>query len=165
MSKTPKIKGKLLCLDKKEKNLANHPSMKSFFNQVKEKEENLNDNNKNLNMFKNPNINIIQVEDNVEEDEKIENNREKNNLKINVIECEHKLSDGKDTFFVESNKDNIKYNINNINYIFKKCNNSKPLNYELTEKQKILDEKITKQMNQGKDYDIIEKNFDGLLKK
>lgn len=167
MSKTPKTKGKLLCLDKQEKSLAKHPSMKSFFNQVKEKEENLNNNIKNTNIINNPNINIIQIEDEEDEEEKqiIGNNKEKEDIKINVVECEHKLSDGKDNFFVETNKDNIKYNIDNINFVFKRNSNTKPLNYGLSEKQKKLDEKITKQMKQGKDYNIIEKNFDNLLKK
>ena len=151
MAKTSNSELHFLSLKNPEKSLEKHPSMKTFFNQVKEKEE------KEAN---NIIINNIQSE----EKEKLNNINRKTkniNITINILECENKLSDGKDTFFIEAN--NISYNNQKL---YKKNKNAiKPLNYEFTEKQKKLDAKITKQIYQGKNYSIIEKNFNGLLKK
>ena len=153
MSKTSNSQLKLLSLKKEEQNLEKHPSMKTFFNQIKEKKEFEKNNNNN--------INIMEIVE--DEDEEINNNndiKKNNNIKINIIECEYKLKDDKETFFVEANNNkSVIYNI------YKKKINNKALNYELTKNQKKLDEKITKEINEGKEYNIIEKNFVGLLKK
>ena len=153
MSKTSNSQLKLLSLKKEEQNLEKHPSMKTFFNQIKEKKEFEKNNNNN--------INIMEIVE--DEDEEINNNndiKKNNNIKINIIECEYKLKDDKETFFVEANNNkSVIYNI------YKNKINNKALNYELTKNQKKLDEKITKEINEGKEYNIIEKNFVGLLKK
>ena len=145
MAKTSNSELHFLSLKNPEKSLEKHPSMKTFFNQVKEKEAN------------NIIINNIQSE----EEEKLNNINRKTKITISILECENKLNDGKDTFFIEAN--NISYN--NQKLYKKNKNTIKPLNYEFTEKQKKLDAKITKQIYQGKNYSIIEKNFNGLLKK
>ena len=152
MSKASSTKLKFLSLNNQEKSLERHPSMKTFFNQVKEKEE------KEAHNI----INVLQSEE--VEEEKIDNidKTENINIKINIIECEHKLSDGKDTFFIETNNKNNKCNVNNA---YKMNGAIKPLNYGFTKNQKKLDAKITKQIYQGKNYNIIEKNFDGMLQK
>ena len=166
MSKTNKQNKKLnlLTLSAPEKSLEKHPSMKTFFNQVKEKEEeetNCKYNNDNININNdNFNIHIIEPKDIEEEKEEDKSKNENINIKINIIECEHKLYDGKDTFYLES-KSNGKYNINKF---ILKNNVSKPLIYGFADNQKKLDEKITKQIYQRKKYNIIEKNFDGFLK-
>ena len=153
MSKTSNSQLKLLSLKKEEQNLEKHPSMKTFFNQIKEKKEFEKNNNNN--------INIMEIVE--DEDEEINNNndiKKNNNIKINIIECEYKLKDDKETFFVEANNNkSVIYNI------YKKKINNKALNYELTKNQKKLDEKITKEINEGKEYNIIKKNFVDLLKK
>ena len=154
MSNASNSKLNFLSINNQEKSLEKHPSMKTFFNQVKEKEEKEENNDI---------LNIIQSE----EEEKLDNINNKTdniniNIKINIIECEHKLSDGKETFFVETN--NNPNNYNNSKF-YKKNNDIKPLNYEFTEKQKKFDAKITKQIYQRKQYNIIEKSFEGLLKK
>jgi len=153
MSKASSTKLKFLNLNNQEKSLEKHPSMKTFFNQVKEKEE------KEANNI----INVLQSEE--VEEEKIDNidKTENINIKINIIECEYKLSDGKDTFFMETNNNNNECNIDNNTY--KKINDIRPLYYGFSKNQKKLDAKITKQIYQGKNYNIIEKNFDGMLQK
>ena len=153
MSKASSTKLKFLSLNNQEKSLEKHPSMKTFFNQVKEKEE------KEANNI----INVLQSEE--VEEEKIDNidKTENINIKINIIECEYKLSDGKDIFFMETNNNNNECNIDNNTY--KKINDIRPLYYGFSKNQKKLDAKITKQIYQGKNYNIIEKNFDGMLQK
>ena len=153
MSKALSTKLKFLNLNNQEKSLEKHPSMKTFFNQVKEKEE------KEANNI----INVLQSEE--VEEEKIDNidKTENINIKINIIECEYKLSDGKDTFFMETNNNNNECNIDNNTY--KKINDIRPLYYGFSKNQKELDAKINKQIYQGKNYNIIEKNFDGMLQK
>ena len=151
MSQVSNSKLHFLSLNNPEKSLEKHPSMKTFFNQVKEKED-----KKANNII----INHIQSE----EEEKLDNinpNNKNINITINILECEHELSDGKETYFIETN--NISFNSQKI---YKKNNSViMPLNYEFTENQKQLDAKITKQIIQGKKYNIIEKDFKGLLKK
>ena len=156
MSKLSSSKLNFLSLNNQEKSLEKHPSMKTFFNQVKEKEQKEKNEEKDNNI-----INIIQSEEE-EKLDNINNETENINIQINIIECEHKLSDGKDTFFIDTNNNIINYMNKKV---YKNNNDIKPLNYEFNEKQKKLDSKITKQIFQRKDYNIIEKNFDGMLKK
>ena len=80
---------------------------------------------------------------------------------INIITCDHKLIDDKDTFFVQANENSNKKRIENKNNLKIK----KSIFYEFNDEQKKLDKKITNLMEDGKDYKIIEKQFQGLLKK
>lgn len=127
----------------KDSSVERHPSVKNLLNQINNPEPL-------------PTNNIISISTNNE------NSQENNiNIGINIIPCEHKIKDEKETFFIESNENNnniINNSINNIKIV-------KPSFYTLNEEQKKLDKKITNLMEEGKDYSTIEKQFKDVLKK
>ena len=149
MSKTPGLNNthKRLGLPKPEISLQKHPSVKSLFKSDDTKEKN--DIEQNTNFLFGNNA----------EDSSINIQKNKTNFGINIISCDHKIMNDKETFFIEQNIEN---NLPNE----KERSNIKiiPLKYEFDEKQKKLDALITKQMAKGEEYKIIEKNFIGLLK-
>ena len=147
MSKsTNKVSRKRLALIKEDPSVIKHPSIKNLLNQINNPEPIPFINNINVN-----NINQIHYD----------NKNLQNNVGINIITCDHKLIDDKDTFFVQANENSSKKRIENKNNLKIK----KSIFYEFNDEQKKLDKKITNLMEDGKDYKIIEKQFQGLLKK
>ena len=149
MSRKPSLnkKSKKLCLLKPVIDLQKHPSVKSLFKINDAKEQDFKEQKTNFIFNNNDEVNLIEIKKN------------KTNIGINIISCDHKIIDDKETFFIEKNiEDNL------INE--KKGSNIKiiPLKYEFNENEKKLDALITNQMAKGKGYKIIEKNFTGLLK-
>ena len=149
MSRKPSLnkKSKKLCLLKPVIDLQKHPSVKSLFKINDAKEQDFKEQKTNFLFNNNDEVNLIEIKKN------------KTNIGINIISCDHKIIDDKETFFIEKNiEDNL------INE--KKGSNIKiiPLKYEFNENEKKLDALITNQMAKGKGYKIIEKNFTGLLK-
>ena len=154
MSKTPitknKVSRKRLSLIKEDASVSKHPSVKNLLNQMNNPEPipliNNNiaiDNDKNNNQINYDNTNL------------------KTNIGINIITCEHKIIDDKDTFFVQTNENNNKKKLSLRNSL----NIKKSIFYEFNDEQKKVDKKITNLMEKGKDYKAIEKQFQGLLKK
>ena len=148
MSKTSSLnyKKKGLGLLKPEISLQRHPSVKSLFKINDAKEQNIIEQNENF-FFNNNFVNPVNIQKN------------KTNIGINIILCEHKIIDDKETFFISQNIENNLLNENvrsNIKTI--------PLKYEFDEEQEKLNTLITNQMAKGEGYKIIEKNFIGLLK-
>ena len=147
MSKsTNKVSRKRLALIKEDPSVIKHPSIKNLLNQINNPEpipfiNNINVNNINQKHYDNKNL--------------------QTNVGINIITCDHKLIDDKDTFFVQANENSNKKRIENKNNLKIK----KSIFYEFNDEQKKLDKKITNLMEDGKDYKIIEKQFQGLLKK
>ena len=154
MSKTPSLNynNKRLGLLKPEINLQKHPSVKSLFqtNDTKEKkEQNIIEQNTNF-------LSVNNVKDNL-----INTIKNKSTIGINIISCDHKIIDDKETFFIEQNiENNLKNDKESSNIKIKIT----PLKYEFNENEKKLDALITKQMAKGEEYKIIEKNFIRLLK-
>ena len=147
MSKsTNKVSRKRLALIKEDPSVIKHPSIKNLLNQINNPEPIPFINNINVN-----NINQIHYD----------NKNLQTNMGINIITCEHKLIDDKDTFFVQAKENSNKKRIENKNNLKIK----KSIFYEFNDEQKKLDKKITNLMEDGKDYKIIEKQFQGLLKK
>ena len=142
-----------LCINLKEENLKRHPSVKSLFdvngNKITSQDNSVN-NSENYSF----NIEI-----------KNKNEKKKNlnpeHITIRINKCDHIL-DTKETFYIEA-ENNVNNNIyNNVNINEKII---KPLFYELKKDQKIIDEEITKEIAEGKDYKIIEQKFLSLLKR
>ena len=88
------------------------------------------------------------------------------NIMIKIDKCDHKIVDTKETFYIEA-ENNVNVNINTDSYdtINKNEKIIKPLFYELNNCQKLIDEEITKEMAEGKDYKVIEQKFLSLLKR
>ena len=131
----------------KDSNIERHPSVKNLLNQINNPEPIP------INNYK-INNNILISTDN-------ENSQKSNiNIGINIIPCEHKIVDEKESFFIESNENNhiLKNSMNKLNI-------PKPSFYTLNEEQQKLDKKITNLMEEGKDYITIEKQFKDVLKK
>ena len=133
----------------KDPNIERHPSVKNLLNQINNPEP------ISINNYKiNNNNNISIPTDN-------ENSQKSNiNIGINIIPCEHKIKDEKETFFIEADVNNKILN-NSVN----KLNIPKPSFYMLNEEQRKLDKKITNLIEEGKDYIMIERQFESVLKK
>ena len=153
-----KKKSTRLSINQNEENLKRHPSVKSLFDDNGNKIIPSNDvvNNSNNYLYN------IEIKNNT--DNKQDFNHE--NIMIKIDKCDHKIVNTKETFYIEAenNVNNNSYNNVNINVnINKKI--IKPLLYELDNTQKLIDEEITKEMAEGKDYKIIEQKFLSLLKR
>ena len=151
MSRKPSLnkKSKKLCLLKPVIDLKKHPSVKSLFKINDAKEQDFKEQKKNFIFNNNDEVNLIEIKKN------------KTNIGINIISCDHKIIDDKETFFIEQNiENNLKNDKESSNIKIKIT----PLKYEFNENEKKLDALITKQMAKGEEYKIIEKNFIRLLK-
>ena len=150
MSKTPIATKKLslnrLAVIKEDSSVNKHPSVKNLINQMNNPEPIPSSFINNINVINNENLS---------------NKNLQSNIGINIITCEHKIIDDKDTYFVQANENKNKKKMEKKNN--KKI--KKSIFYEFNDEQKKMDKKITNLMEEGKDYKIIEKQFQGLLKK
>ena len=156
-----KVYRKKLSIIKEDLSIKRHPSVKNLLNQIDNPEPPKFNSNL-INIIASNNDDLIE---NGSENENKEKVLTPTNLSINIIECEHKIINDEDTFFIETvpvEKDNSDINLDNRN---NKLMINKPLFYELSEEQKQFDKRITNLMVEGKDFETIEKQFQGILKK
>lgn len=155
MYKTPKLTftKKKLDINRIEASLIRHPSVKSLFDDEGNQKIPSNDINKN-------NLYIFNIKNNdIKDDEDImPKTKIETNVFVKIDKCEHKIVDNTETFFVDSG---IK---NNVVSKSTKTIIEKPAMYRFSNEQKELDDEVTKDMSEGKDYEIIEQKFLGLLK-
>ena len=156
MYKTPKLKftPTKLSIEPLKANLIRHPSVKSLFDDNGNQKIPSNETNNSNELYT---FNIKNSD--IENDEEI---KQKTNIETNVLikidKCEHKIVDNTETFFVDTGVTNpvISNSTKNIN--------EKPAMYKFNNQQRELDDEVTKDMSEGKDYEIIEQKFLGLLK-
>ena len=155
MSKASRVKNKIgrsrLGLVKEDTSVDRHPSIKNLINQMNNPEP-INSNNL---------LNINNFNNNFDEN-MIDNNKNDNKIGINIITCDHKISNEKETFFMEADE---KKDPQLLETRKNQLKINKPIFYELSEEQKQIDKKITNLMEEGKDYKVIEDQFKGMLKK
>ena len=151
-SKVPRTR---LSLMKEDTSVDRHPSIKNLVNQMNNPEPIIPSNLLNVNNFNN------------NFDENLFNNnnfssKNDNKISINIITCDHKISNEKETFFMEADE---KKDPQLLETRKNQLKINKPIFYELSEEQKQIDKKITNLMEEGKDYKVIEDQFKGMLKK
>ena len=158
MSKATIVKNKVsrarLGLIKEDSSVERHPSIKNLVNQMNNPEPIKPNNFLSINNINN-NFGENLVNNNF-------NNKNDTKIGINIITCDHKISNEKDTFFVEANE---KKQSQLLETRKNQLSIKKPIFYELNEEQKQFDKKITNMMEEGKDYQTIEDQFKGMLKK
>ena len=156
MNKTPKLQytEKKLNIERLEASLIRHPSVKSLFDDKGNPKTPSNDSNNKNDIYK------FNIKNNEEKDDEELRPRTKSeaNVFIKIDKVEHKIVDNKESFFVDSGK------TNNIISNSTKVINQRPAMYKFSNEQKELDDIVTKDMSEGKEYGVIEKKFLSLLK-
>ena len=157
MNKTPKLQytDKKLNIERLEASLIRHPSVKSLFDDKGNPKTPSSDTNNKNDIYK---FNIKNNDDDENDDEVRPRTKSEANVFIKIDKVEHKIVDNKESFFVDSGK------TNNIISNSTKVINQRPAMYKFSKEQKELDDVVTKDMSEGKDYEVIEQKFLSLLK-
>ena len=159
-----------LCLNLFEANLQRHPSVKNLYDEDGNKKSSSKSNDEFLllsikNQYEKNDIDLINNEINQGAEEKSDDINKRINIQVEINRVEEKLVDNKETYFTEMNEEDKNQIIKNNQINSKNLNVSKPLSYKFDEKQKKFDDNITEAISKGKDYTIIENQFEEQLKK